>query len=145
MTSTTSPTVIIPLTLASRFIYHRRIIITHPMTFALSLYISLSLYIFIYSISLSLTFSKGKMNNGFLLSCLVIIALLIFLAPRSSQATGRSFSYAPYYAARSQRPVSPRRPPSPMNVPFHGRAKEFESQKRRVPTGSNPLHNKKRL
>ncbi|AES71628.1 hypothetical protein MtrunA17_Chr3g0119251 [Medicago truncatula] len=29
------------------------------------------------------------------------------------------------------------------NSPISSRGKEFESQKRRVPTGANPLHNKK--
>ncbi|CAL5203440.1 unnamed protein product [Lathyrus oleraceus] len=30
-----------------------------------------------------------------------------------------------------------------VNSPISCRGREFESQKRRVPTGSNPLHNKK--
>ncbi|KAJ6880399.1 hypothetical protein NC652_033674 [Populus alba x Populus x berolinensis] len=67
----------------------------------------------------------------------LLLALLIFFssAPRSSHAARRSFS-APSTSHQVFR--------SPFRAsPFAERAKEFESQKRKVPTGSNPLHNKR--
>ncbi|KAJ6723729.1 CLAVATA3/ESR (CLE)-RELATED PROTEIN 20 [Salix koriyanagi] len=67
----------------------------------------------------------------------LLLALLIFFSstPRSCHAIRRSFS-APSTSQQGFR--------SPFSSsPFAERAKEFESQKRRVPTGSNPLHNKR--
>ncbi|KAF9669547.1 hypothetical protein SADUNF_Sadunf14G0118800 [Salix dunnii] len=65
----------------------------------------------------------------------LLLALLIFFSstPRSCHAIGRSFSA----------PSTFRSPFS--SSPFAERAQEFESQKRRVPTGSNPLHNKRNM
>ncbi|KAJ6401355.1 hypothetical protein OIU84_016716 [Salix udensis] len=69
----------------------------------------------------------------------LLLALLIFFSstPRSCHATRLSFS-APSTSQQGFR--SPFR-----SSPFAERAKEFESQKRRVPTGSNPLHNKRKI
>ncbi|KAJ6680489.1 CLAVATA3/ESR (CLE)-RELATED PROTEIN 20 [Salix purpurea] len=69
----------------------------------------------------------------------LLLALLIFFSstPRSCHAIRTSFS-APSTSQQGFR--------SPFSSsPFAERAKEFESQKRRVPTGSNPLHNKRRI
>ncbi|KAJ6319533.1 hypothetical protein OIU78_015035 [Salix suchowensis] len=68
---------------------------------------------------------------------LLLALLIIFFSstPRSCHAIRRSFS-APSTSQQGFR--SPFR-----SSPFAERAKEFESQKRRVPTGSNPLHNKR--
>ncbi|KAB5569627.1 hypothetical protein DKX38_003420 [Salix brachista] len=67
----------------------------------------------------------------------LIVALLIFLSstPRSSHAIRRSFS-APSTGQQVFRSLS-----SPSAVAE--RAEELESQKRRVPSGPNPLHNKR--
>ncbi|KAJ6390223.1 hypothetical protein OIU77_024444 [Salix suchowensis] len=67
----------------------------------------------------------------------LVVALLIFLSstPRSSHATRRSFS-APSTGQQAFRSLS-----SPSAVAE--RAEELESQKRRVPSGPNPLHNKR--
>ncbi|OAY33075.1 hypothetical protein MANES_13G067900v8 [Manihot esculenta] len=81
------------------------------------------------------------MNPRFGFSCFLVIALLTFLVLRSSQTTGMSFSSATF-ATRTHQQFRSR---PPVNVPVKGRSHEFEFQKRRVPTGSNPLHNKKRL
>ena len=66
----------------------------------------------------------------------LLVALLLLFTPR-------------FYAARSSFP-SPStarqqtfRPKT--NAPFASQAGEFESEKRKVPTGSNPLHNKRLL
>ncbi|KAF9688273.1 hypothetical protein SADUNF_Sadunf02G0180500 [Salix dunnii] len=67
----------------------------------------------------------------------LIVALLIFLSstPRSSHAIRGSFS-APSTSQQVFRSLSS---PSALGE----RAEELESQKRRVPTGPNPLHNKR--
>ncbi|KDP30785.1 hypothetical protein JCGZ_13728 [Jatropha curcas] len=73
--------------------------------------------------------------------CIFVIALILFSLANTSQATARPFPSAP--SATTSRRQAFRTAFN--NVRFHGRAEELESQKRKVPTGSNPLHNKRRL
>ncbi|KAL9360638.1 hypothetical protein Peur_048761 [Populus x canadensis] len=67
----------------------------------------------------------------------LIVALLIFFgsSPRRSHAIRGSFSAPSTSQQVFRSPFSP--------SPFAQRAEEFASQKRKVPAGPNPLHNKR--
>ena len=72
--------------------------------------------------------------NHFHLS--LFIAFLLVFTPMTVQAARHSF---PRLSFASQQVFRP-----PEEAPIHGHASEyFKSEKRRVPTGSNPLHNKR--
>ncbi|KAK7306611.1 hypothetical protein VNO77_44562 [Canavalia gladiata] len=67
---------------------------------------------------------------------ILLLSILLFLTPRS-HAIRTKFSSGPS-STSSQQAFHPW-----ANSPIRSRGGEFESQKRRVPTGSNPLHNKR--
>ncbi|KAJ4831729.1 hypothetical protein Tsubulata_042525 [Turnera subulata] len=75
--------------------------------------------------------------NHFRICCLIFFFLVLFSSTPRSQAIRRSSFSAPSTTTSQQvfRSTSG----------FHSAAKfkEFQSQKRKVPTGSNPLHNKR--
>ncbi|KAJ4835334.1 hypothetical protein Tsubulata_044462 [Turnera subulata] len=77
--------------------------------------------------------------NHFRICCLIFFFLVLFSSTPRSQAIRRSSFSAPSTTTSQQvfRSTS--------GSGFHSAAKskEFESQKRKVPTGSNPLHNKR--
>nr|KYP34994.1 hypothetical protein KK1_043995 [Cajanus cajan] len=70
------------------------------------------------------------------LHLLLLLSILLFLTTRS-HAIRTKFS-SPSSASSQQQALHPW-----VNSPISSRGRDFESQKRRVPTGSNPLHNKK--
>ncbi|PON84511.1 hypothetical protein TorRG33x02_197160 [Trema orientale] len=75
----------------------------------------------------------------------LLLTLLIFLAPKYGHAIRitKQLNYNnPSYSSPSNQVFRPR-PVKAATGPFKGQARDFESQKRRVPTGSNPLHNKR--
>ncbi|KAJ1410281.1 Clavata3/ESR [Sesbania bispinosa] len=65
----------------------------------------------------------------------LLLSILLFLTP-TSHAIRSKFSGPS--SSSSQQLFHPW-----ANSPISSRGREFESQKRRVPTGSNPLHNKR--
>ncbi|KAK9284842.1 hypothetical protein L1049_024022 [Liquidambar formosana] len=65
----------------------------------------------------------------------LFLAFLLFTTPRIEAIRPRSFSSP---SARNQQVFHPWE-----SAPIGEKAGEFESEKRRVPTGSNPLHNKR--
>ncbi|KAG6661203.1 hypothetical protein CIPAW_03G157300 [Carya illinoinensis] len=76
------------------------------------------------------------MKNRFHL-CTLLVAFLILLSTPRFYAIRVSVS-GPSSTATGQQPFRPK-----YNAPVADRARAFESEKRRVPTGSNPLHNKR--
>ncbi|GAY64003.1 hypothetical protein WN944_010966 [Citrus x changshan-huyou] len=81
--------------------------------------------------------------NSFQRSCqLLALVVLIFTSstPRIEAGRWKSFSSP---SSRTQQVYAD----SSVSVPFDSArpssSQEFESEKRRVPTGSNPLHNKR--
>ncbi|KAJ0113341.1 hypothetical protein Patl1_01963 [Pistacia atlantica] len=75
------------------------------------------------------------MNRFHLYSFFAALLLLLIFTPKI-HAIPRSFSSP---SARVQQAFHP------SNAPFSSsQTRDFQSQKRRVPTGSNPLHNKRR-
>ncbi|KAJ4730083.1 putative Clavata3/esr-related 20 [Melia azedarach] len=84
--------------------------------------------------------------NHFQKFCLLLSFLLLLLllvsTPRIEAARWRSFS-SPSGRTHQQLQVFNSSNSADPFTSSHG-AREFESQKRRVPTGSNPLHNKRR-
>ncbi|KAL5794143.1 hypothetical protein ACOSP7_002737 [Xanthoceras sorbifolium] len=90
--------------------------------------------------------------NRFQLCCLLIVAaaasLLLFYTPRIHAAR----SSFPSPSTRNHRHLQHQQEqqqeaafhPSVTAPSFSSTTREFESQKRRIPTGSNPLHNKRR-
>ncbi|KAI3412700.1 uncharacterized protein J3R85_017044 [Psidium guajava] len=87
------------------------------------------------------------MTNRFrLCPPLLLLLCLLFLlfAPQTTQATGRSLSVSSSSPSPKEQPFK-----SDMNMVGavvasldEGQAGDFVTEKRRVPTGSNPLHNK---
>lgn len=78
--------------------------------------------------------SFDKMNRFHLYSLFAALLLLLVFSP--THAIPRASSSP---SARTQRVFHP------SNAPLsRSQARDFQSQKRKVPTGSNPLHNKRR-
>ncbi|KAE8075638.1 hypothetical protein FH972_014334 [Carpinus fangiana] len=69
--------------------------------------------------------------------CSLLVALLLLFTPRRIYAIRASFTVPSTAAEQAFRP-------RPVHAPFASQTRGFfESEKRRVPTGSNPLHNKR--
>ncbi|XVF21013.1 hypothetical protein REPUB_Repub12eG0053900 [Reevesia pubescens] len=80
--------------------------------------------------------------NRFQLYSLLVIILLLF-TPSSTQAIRRNNLVSdPSAKGRTRQPGQQVFHPGSSSSPFTGQAGQFE-EKRRVPTGSNPLHNKR--
>lgn len=74
----------------------------------------------------------------------LLLTLFIFLAPKKGIAIRTTkLTNIPSYSSPTHQAFRPR--PVKTSAPFSGQARDFEAQKRRVPTGSNPLHNKRWL
>lgn len=86
------------------------------------------------SMSISLKYSS-KMNRFHL--CSLLVALLLLFTPRRIYAIRPSFTVPSTPAQQAFRPRA-------VHAPFASQTRDFfGSEKRRVPTGSNPLHNKR--
>ena len=114
------------------------------------LWISLSpycffLFFFFLCFSSHSHYISQSMNRfQYLISLFLTLVVLIFACPMNHNnliiveaIRTKELMMVPRYSAPSSRFFRPGRP-----EPFA--AGEFESEKRRVPTGSNPLHNKRR-
>ncbi|BFG26081.1 hypothetical protein CerSpe_123550 [Prunus speciosa] len=66
----------------------------------------------------------------------LLFTLLLFFAPTNNRAIQTSFPSPA--SARSQQVFRPS-----VSAPSTRQARVFDSEKRKVPTGSNPLHNKR--
>ncbi|KAL3754446.1 hypothetical protein ACJRO7_001646 [Eucalyptus globulus] len=92
------------------------------------------------------------MSNRFRLCpllLLLLLCLLFLIAPRMTQAAGRSLSVSSSSSSLSkEQPFEPSmNTAGVVAAPVdEGQAGDFATaEKRRVPTGSNPLHNKRLL
>lgn len=79
---------------------------------------------------------SDRMNRFHLNSFFTALLLLLLVFSSTIHAIPRSFSRP---SARTQQAFHPSKAPFSSS-----QARDFQSQKRRVPTGSNPLHNKRR-
>lgn len=101
--------------------------------------IYLSIYLSIWSPSAIYFFQTNMMNNRFHY-LFVLLTLLVLFADGRTEAIQTTTSFSSPSSTVSRQVF---RPSGSSSFPG-SQARDLESEKRRVPTGSNPLHNKRR-